>query len=189
MQSLKDRIRAEGQNLGSGILKVDAFINHQLDPQLTREMGEQFAEHFREHGATRILTAEVSGIAPAYATGVVMNLPVVYARKKKPVTMNGTTYQASAVSRTKGDVVTLSVSSDYIAAGDRVLIIDDFLARGITIKALVDIVSQAGAELVGIGTIIEKSFEGGRALLEGLNIPIHSLAIIDSLDEGNIQIR
>ncbi|WP_034345574.1 xanthine phosphoribosyltransferase [Deinococcus misasensis] len=184
MQSLKDRILQDGQSLGSGILKVDAFINHQLDPQLTREMGEHFAAYFQNHGATRILTAEVSGIAPAYATGLVMGLPVVYARKKKPVTMNGTTYQASAVSRTKGDVVTLSVSSEYIQPGDKVLIIDDFLARGVTIKALVDIVEQAGAELVGIGTIIEKSFEGGRVLLEGLGIEIYSLAIIDSLDDG-----
>ncbi len=133
MQALVDRIRSEGRNLGRNILKVDGFINHQLDPVLTMQMGQAFAEQFAAAGVTgvtKIITAEVSGIAPALATGVALGVPVVYARKKRPITMPDGTYEAEAPSPTKGGITRLIVSPEYLLPTDRVLLIDDFLASG-----------------------------------------------------------
>lgn len=192
MQALIDRIRREGRNLGRGILKVDGFINHQLDPALTLEMGREFAARFTAAGATgvtKIITAEVSGIAPALTTGIVLGVPVVYARKTRPITMATGVYQASAPSHTKGGVVDLIVSPEYLLPSDRVLLIDDFLASGKTIAALAELIDQCHATLLGIGCLVEKSFEGGRALLEPLGVPIVSLAVIDSMDGDSIVVR
>lgn len=186
MLALKERILRDGKNLGNGILKVDNFINHQVDPQLMFACGAEFARRFAQVGATRILTAEISGIAPALMTGMHMNLPVVYARKSKPITMPDTVYLTVAPSHTKGRMVELIVSPEYLANGERVLIIDDFLASGATIQGLVRLAQAAGSELVGIGTLIEKSFEGGRNALAHLNIPIESLACIDAMENGEI---
>jgi len=186
MQALIERIMRDGKNLGNGILKVDNFINHQVDPELMYACGAEFARRFARIGATRILTAEISGIAPALMTGMHMNLPVVYARKSKPVTMPDTVYLTVAPSHTKGRMVELIVSPEYLGNGERVLIIDDFLASGATIQGLVRLAQAAGSELVGIGTLIEKSFEGGRAVLAHLNVPIESLACIDSMENGEI---
>jgi xanthine phosphoribosyltransferase len=186
MQALKDRIMRDGKNLGSGILKVDNFINHQVDPQLMDACGKEFASRFANVGATRILTAEISGIAPALMTALYMKLPVVYARKSKPVTMPDTVYLTVAPSHTKGRLVELIVSPEYLSRGERVLIIDDFLASGATIQGLVRLAQAAGSEVVGIGTLIEKSFEGGRDILSHLNIPIESLACISSMENDQI---
>jgi xanthine phosphoribosyltransferase len=186
MQALKERILRDGKNLGNGILKVDNFINHQVDPELMDACGREFARRFANIGATRILTAEISGIAPAIMTGLHLKLPVVYARKTKPVTMPDTVYLTVAPSHTKGRMVELIVSPEFLARGERVLIIDDFLASGATIQGLVRLAQAAGSELVGIGTLIEKSFEGGREALAHLNIPIESLACIASMDDGKI---
>jgi len=186
MQALKDRILQDGKNLGNGILKVDNFINHQVDPQLMNACGEEFARRFNHAGATRILTAEISGIAPALMTALHMNLPVVYARKTKPVTMPDTVYLTVAPSHTKGRMVELIVSPEYLAAGERVLIIDDFLASGATILGLVRLSQAAGSTLVGIGALIEKSFEGGRETLAHLNVPIETLACITTMENGQI---
>jgi xanthine phosphoribosyltransferase len=186
MQALKDRILRDGKNLGNGILKVDNFINHQVDPQLMDACGREFARRFANVGATRVLTAEISGIAPALMTALHMHLPVVYARKTKPVTMPDTVYLTVAPSHTKGRLVELIVSPEYLARGERVLIIDDFLASGATIQGLVRLAQAAGSELVGIGTLIEKSFEGGRDALAHLNIQVESLACITSMDNGEI---
>jgi xanthine phosphoribosyltransferase len=186
MQALKDRILKDGKYLGNGILKVDNFINHQVDPQLMDACGREFARRFAGVGATRILTAEISGIAPALMTAIHMQLPVVYARKTKPVTMPDTVYLTVAPSHTKGHQVELIVSPEYLARGERVLIIDDFLASGATIQGLVRLAQAAGSELVGIGTLIEKSFEGGRDALAHLNIQIESLACITALDNDGI---
>ena len=155
MELLKARIRAEGQNLGDGILKVDGFINHQVDPGLMYHAGEEFANFFKDVGATKILTAEISGIAPAVMTGYHMNLPVVYARKSKPVTMPDQVFLTLAPSHTKGRMVELIVSPEYLANGEKVLIIDDFLASGATIQGLVRLAQTAGAKLVGIGALVE----------------------------------
>ncbi len=186
MQLLKERILRDGQNLGGGILKVDGFINHQVDPNLMYEAGRIFAERFGQVGATKILTAEISGIAPAVMTGHHMSLPVVYARKHKPITMPDQVFLTLAPSHTKGRTVELIVSPEYLAGGERVLIIDDFLASGATILGLVRLARTAGANLVGIGTLVEKVFEGGRTLLAPLNVPIESLAAIEKMEGDQI---
>ena len=188
MQRLKDKILAEGKYLGKGILKVDSFMNHQIDARLMKEVGEEFAHRFKHLGASRILTAETSGIAPALSAALALDLPLVFARKHKPVTMAANPYTESAESHTHGKVVELIVSPEYLTREDRVIIIDDFLASARTIKALVKLVQTSGAELLAIGAVIEKAFEGGRDLLagEGLTIPIESLAAIKSFDNDKI---
>jgi xanthine phosphoribosyltransferase len=186
MQALKDRIMRDGKNLGNGILKVDGFINHQVDPVLMDACGQALAHMFADLGATRVLTAEISGIAPAVMTARYLNLPVVYARKTKPVTMPNTVYLTVAPSHTKGHLTELIVSPEYLARGERVLIIDDFLASGATILGLVRLTQAAGATMVGIGALVEKSFEGGRASLSQLGVPVKSLVCISSMEDGQI---
>ena len=188
MQALKDRILQEGRNLGNGILKIDSILNHQLDPQLMQGMGKEMAQLFAGIPIDRILTAEISGIAPALMTAIELNVPVVYARKKQPITMRGPIYMEAAPSHTKGGMVELLVSGEFLKAGENVLIIDDFLATGETLKALGRMVRAANATLVGVGVVVEKDFENGRAaMLEaGFNVPIHALATIASMDGDNI---
>ncbi|MBI9043632.1 MAG: xanthine phosphoribosyltransferase [Anaerolineaceae bacterium] len=189
MQVLKDRILQNGNNLGNGILKVDGFINHQVDPTLMDTCGQEFAQRFKDCGATRILTAEISGIAPALMTGHYMGLPVVYARKHKPVTMPDKVYLTVAPSHTKGHQIELIVSPEYLPRDEPILIIDDFLASGNTIMGLVRLIEAAGAHLVGIGALIEKSFEGGREKLSRHGVQIESLACIDVMDDDHIEFR
>lgn len=179
LPALVERIRAEGTYMGNGIVKVDGFVNHQIDPGLTTEMGHAFAAEFAGAGVTKVITAEVSGIAPALATAQALNVPLVYARKHRPITMPEGYFLAEAPSHTKGGIVQLMVSPQYLSDADRVLLIDDFLATGHTIHALVELVQQSKATLCGIGCLIEKVFEGGRGQLAGLGVPIVSLAKID----------
>lgn len=186
MQELKDRILKEGKNLGDGILKVDGFINHQVDPVLMDACGREFARRFEGLGATKVLTAEISGIAPAVTTALHLGLPVVYARKHKPITMPDQVYLTLSPSHTKGRMVELIISPEYLAGGERVLIIDDFLATGATIMGLVRLAQTAGATIVGIGALIEKSFEGGRRMLSQLGVPIESLARIKAMEGDEI---
>jgi xanthine phosphoribosyltransferase len=185
-EPLRKRIEQEGKVLGNDILKVDPFINHQVDPVLMDACGKEFARLFKSTEPTKILTAEISGIAPALMTAMYLNIPVVYARKHKPVTMPDSVYLTVAPSHTKGHMVELIVSPEYLANGERVLIIDDFLASGATIAGLVRLAQTAGAKLVGIGALIEKTFEGGRELLADLGVPIIALVPIDSLENGKI---
>ncbi len=185
MEELKQRILAEGEYLGKGILKIDSILNHQMYPALMMAMGEEIARLFGEEPITRILTAEVSGIAPALATGMVLNVPVVYARKHKPITMREPVYVECAPSPTKGGEVFLMVSPEFLNKEDKVLIVDDFLASGKTIGALARLVRRAEAELIGVACIVEKTFQGGREFLQDLDTRIESLAIITELgDEG-----
>jgi len=186
MKVLKDRILAEGRNLGNGILKVDGFINHQVDPMLMNECGRELAARFSTVGATKVLTAEISGIAPAVTTALHLGLPVVYARKTKPITMPDQIFLTLAPSHTKGRSVELIVSPEYLSHGERVLIIDDFLATGQTILGLARLAQAAGSTIVGIGAVIEKAFEGGRSVLSALNVPIESLALITDMTDGKI---
>lgn len=187
MDQLKQRILSDGQNLGGGILKVDGFINHQVDPALMFACGKEFARRFESVGATRVLTAEISGIAPALATGLHLGLPVVYARKHKPITMPDQVFLTLAPSHTKGRDVELIVSPEYLANGERVLIIDDFLASGATIMGLIRLAQIAGAKIVGIGALVEKVFEGGRDKLAHLDVPVEALASIASMDGDEIR--
>lgn len=183
MDLLRQRILNDGKHLGKGILKVDSFMNHQIDPLLMQAVGEEFAVKFKQFNPTRVLTAETSGIAPALATAMALKVPLVFARKHKPVTMAAEPYVESAPSHTKGGIVDLIVSSEYLESSDRILIIDDFLASAKTLVALANLVKASGATLVGIGAVIEKEFQGGRALLKDITVPIESLAIIESMDE------
>jgi len=186
MKELAQRVLSEGRDLGRGILKVDGFINHQIDPLLMQRAGAELARRFAPAHPSKILTAEISGIAPALAAGLALDIPVVYARKSKPVTMSEPVYVESAPSHTKGLEVLLMVSPEYLRPGDRVLVIDDFLASGQTIAALARLVEKAAATLVGIGVLIEKQFEGGRAALSGLSVPIEALVVIADMRDGHI---
>ncbi len=186
MKALRDRILREGRNLGGGILKVDGFINHQVDPVLMDECGRELAARFASVRATKVLTAEISGIAPAVTTALHLGVPVVYARKTRPITMPDQVLLTLAPSHTKGRTVELIVSPEYLARGERVLIIDDFLATGQTILGLARLAQAAGATVVGIGTVIEKAFEGGRAVLAPLAVLIEALAIVTDMSDGRI---
>jgi len=186
VKELEERILRDGKNLGGGILKVDSFVNHQVDPLLMDACGREFASFFASVGATQILTAEISGIAPALTTAIHLGLPVVYARKHKPITMPDQVYLTLAPSHTKGRMVELIVSPEYLANGEKVLIIDDFLASGQTILGLVRLAEASGSKVVGIGALIEKLFEGGREVLKPLGIPIHSLACITAMDDNKV---
>ncbi len=186
MHELKERILLEGKNLGNGILKVDGFINHQVDPILMDACGRELARRFTGIGATKVLTAEISGIAPAVSTALHLKLPVVYARKYKPITMPDQVFLTLSPSHTKGQMVELIVSPEYLGEGERVLIIDDFLATGATILGLVRLAQTAGSTIVGIGTLIEKIFEGGRKVLSSLDIPIEALVQIAAMQGDQI---
>jgi len=186
MKALQQRILTEGKNLGNGILKVDGFINHQVDPVLMDECGKALAARFAEVGATKVLTAEISGIAPALTTAAHLRLPVVYARKHKPITMPDQIFLTLTPSHTKGRMVELIVSPEYLQPGEKVLIIDDFLASGQTIMGLVRLAQAAGAVVVGIGALVEKRFESGRDLLSGLGVPIEALAVITAMEDHSI---
>jgi xanthine phosphoribosyltransferase len=186
MDELKKRISTEGQNLGEGILKIDSLLNHQIDVGLIMRCGEEIARRFQESRVQRVLTAEVSGIAPAFAAAHALNVPMVYARKVKPVTMYGPVYLETAPSHTKGTEVNLLVAAEFMPGNERVLIIDDFLASGKTLRSLVRIVRSAKSEVVGIACVVEKTFEGGRKVLEHYNVPIEALVTITSMENGQI---
>ena len=186
MEALKQRILAEGRDLGSGILKVDSFINHQVDVMLMKQCGEELARRFSNVHITKVVTVEISGIAPAIMTALALGVPIVYARKTRPITMPDLIYLTTAPSHTKGISVDLMISPEYLRKGDRVLIVDDFLASGQTILALIKLLRAAGAIVVGIGAVVEKTFEGGREALKDVNVPIESLAIIKAMKDGVI---
>lgn len=186
MKALKERILKDGYSLPGGILKVDSFINHQMDPILMEEIGEEFIRRFSDLQIDKVMTIEASGIAPAIMVGYLLKKPVVFAKKKKPSTMKGMLV-SKVFSFTKNCNYDICVSSEYLQSGDKVLFIDDFLANGNAAKGAMDLISQGGAELVGMGFIIEKSFQDGRALLDRDGVRIESLARIASLDDCQIR--
>ena len=161
-------------------------MNHQIDPVLMKEIGIEFARIFSSTKPTRILTAESSGIAPALSTAMALEIPIVFARKNKPVTMAGAEYRESAPSHTHGGVVDLVVSSEYLNKDDRILILDDFLATANTLRALFRLAESSGARVVGIGAVIEKSFEGGRESLKSTGVLVESLAVIDRFEDNRV---
>lgn len=187
MNELKEKILQEGIVLSERILKVDQFLNHQIDSSLMERIGEEFSERFKNDRITKILTIESSGIAPALMTGLKMKLPVVFARKKKSLTMVDHLYTEKVYSFTKKTVNEISVSKKFISSQDRVLVIDDFLANGEAAIACLRVLEKAQAEIVGIGIVIEKSFQPGGKRLREMGIRVESLVQIKSLKNGKIQ--
>lgn len=185
MKLLKERILTDGKCFEGGILKVDNFINHQMDPKLMYAMAEELATRFAGSGANKILTVEASGIAPAIMVGYIMGLPVVFAKKKVPSTMEGV-LTAEVHSFTKNRNYTMCVSSDYLHSEDRILFVDDFLAYGNAAVGVVELVAKGGAQIVGMGFLVEKAFQHGREVIEQMGIRVESLAQIASLDGGVI---
>ena len=186
MDLLKAKIRTEGQVLSEQVLKVDAFLNHQIDPALMQAIGREFARRFAEAGVTKIVTIEASGIAPAVMTGMELGVPVIFARKHQSLTLTDNLLVASVYSFTKQMESTIAVSNTHLSPDDRVLIIDDFLANGKAAKALISIIGQAGAQVAGLGIVIEKSFQAGRAELDALGYRVESLARVASLTNGQV---
>jgi len=186
MKLLEDKIRSAGKILPGSVLKVSAFLNHQIDPMLIMELGKEFERLFKYAAPTKILTIESSRIAIAFATGVAMQIPVVFAKKHKTSNIFGDAYNSVVHSYTHNCDYTVIVERDFLRPGDKVLIIDDFLANGKAIDGLLDIIAQAGAEPVGAGIAIEKGFQEGGARLRATGLHVESLAIVDHMDENGI---
>ena len=186
MRLLKEKIKNEGIVLNNSILKVDAFLNHQIDPELMMELGREFGKRFADKKVTKILTVESSGIAVALTTALFFHVPVVFARKQKPSTMNENLYSTKVFSFTKNVTNNVSVSKKFLPPGENILILDDFLANGEAAMGLVDLVHQAGSNVVGIGIVIEKSFQPGRNRLIEAGYQVESLARIKAFEKGQI---
>lgn len=189
MQQLKDRIIKEGRVLPGSIIKVDGFLNHRVDTALMSDMADEFAKYFDVKNITMVLTAEASGIALATICAQRYGVPMVFAKKAKSDNIEGGLYQSDIFSYTYKKKVTLLVSQDWITKDDKVLIIDDFMAKGYAMRGLIDIVNKAGAELAGIGVAVEKGFQRGGDSLREEGYNIHSLAIIDEANEHHIRFR
>jgi xanthine phosphoribosyltransferase len=187
LKLLKDRILAEGRALSDSVLKVDGFLNHQVDPDLMQAVGQDFCSYFKDCGITRVLTIESSGIAPAVYTAQALHVPMVILKKQTSKILNGQVFQTNITSFTKGTSYELTLSRDYIFRDDKVLIIDDFLANGEAATGAARLVQMAGAEVAGIGILIEKSFQSGRTRLEQAGFNVYSQARISRLGEGIIE--
>lgn len=186
MDLLKNKILSEGIALSDNVLKVDKFLNHQIDPELMVEIGKEFHARFKDVKITKVLTLESSGIAPAVMTALNFNVPAVFARKRKSLTFTNDLLSAQVFSYTKQETNMISVSNQFIQPGDNILIIDDFLANGEAAGALISIVEQAEADVAGLGIVIEKSFQSGASILKNKNYRVESLARIKSLTDGTI---
>ena len=189
MQELKDRIIKEGRVLPGNIIKVDGFLNHRIDTRLMRNIADEFGKHFNIDEVTMILTAEASGIALATMVAQRFDKPLLYAKKAKSDNIEGGLYQSDIHSYTYKKKVTLLVSKEWFSAKEKVLIIDDFMANGEAMRGLCDIVTAAGATLVGIGCAVEKGFQGGGDRLRAAGYNLKSLAIIESAEPGNVVFR
>ncbi len=187
MKLLEDKILADGVAVNADILKVDSFINHQVDPALMKEMGKEFAEHFKERGITKVATIESSGIAPAVMAAAALNVPLLILKKQPSKVLNTDLYQTQVTSFTKGTSYELTLSQKFICEKDHVLIIDDFLANGEAATGAIRLIRLAHATIAGLGIVIEKSFQPGRGKLEEQRIEVYSLARIAKMDEGLIE--
>ncbi|KRM78566.1 xanthine phosphoribosyltransferase [Lapidilactobacillus dextrinicus DSM 20335] len=186
MRELEERIKNDGQVLGEDVLKVDNFLNHQVDPQLMYHMGEEFHRLFQDKKITKILTVESSGIAPAVMAGLIFQVPVVFARKHKSLTLKNDLYTAKVYSFTKKVSNEISISKKFLSSDDHVLIIDDFLANGQAVQGLMEIIDAADATLEGVGIVIEKTFQKGRQLLDENGVEVQSLARIKAFENGQV---
>ena len=186
MKVLQEKILNEGKVLSGDVLKVDAFLNHQIDPVLMQEIGKEFAKRFKEENITKIVTIESSGIAPAVMAALELGVKVIFARKRKSLTLQDNMYVANVYSFTKQETNEISSSRNHIDESDRVLIIDDFLANGQAALGLMSLVEQAGASIAGLGIVIEKAFQDGGKKLREQGIRVESLAEIASLDNNAV---
>lgn len=189
MKALEEKILKEGKVLPGNILKVGSFLNHQLDVDFIMEMGKEIARLFENSGVTKILTIETSGIAIAVGAAAAMHIPVVFAKKNKTSNISGDVYKTVVHSYTHGTDYTVVVEKDYLKKDDNILIVDDFLANGKALAGLFDIISQSGALAAGAACAIEKGFQRGGDELRAKGIRVESLAIIDSMEDGNIVFR
>ena len=191
MKELQERIKKDGIAVNEDILKVDSFINHQVDPVLMQHIGEAFAEHFKDQGITKVATIESSGIAPALMTAMCMGLPMIILKKQPSKILNDNLFQTEVTSFTKGTSYELTLSSKFVSEKDHVLIIDDFLANGCALQGLISIVSSAGANVAGIGIVIEKGFQQGGQIIRNLGYHLESLAIVEEMnaETGDIRFR
>ena len=187
MQQLVDRIKNEGKALNETVLKVDGFINHQVDPELMEAIGTDFARRFKDAGITKVFTIESSGIAPALITAREMKVPMVILKKQTSKTLSGDVFQTKVTSFTKGVTYELTLNKNYIDPSDRILLIDDFLANGEAGSGACRLIEEAGAEVAGIGILIEKSFQKGRKRLEDAGYTVYSQARIARLGENVIE--
>ncbi|MFD3446055.1 xanthine phosphoribosyltransferase [Microbacteriaceae bacterium 4G12] len=186
MKLLKEKIVTEGKVLSAQVLKVDSFLNHQIDPVLMQEIGKEFARRFAAERITKVVTIESSGIAPAVMTALELGVKVVFARKRKSLTLQDNVYASKVYSFTKQETNEISLAKDHLSSEDHVLILDDFLANGQAALGLLDLVKQSGATVAGIGIVIEKSFQDGGKLLRETGMRVESLAEIASLEDGKV---
>lgn len=190
MQLLKDRIRKDGIVRPGNILKVDSFLNHQMDISLFEEIGKEFKRRYADSEITKILTIEASGIGIACITAQFFQVPVIFAKKTQTKNIAGEVYTSKVESFTHGRLYDIIVSKDYLRPEDKILIIDDFLANGSALKGLIQLIRQAGATLVGVGIVIEKGFQGGGDIVRSMGVRVESLAVIDSMSvEGGVVFR
>ena len=187
MEFLKEKIRREGKALNEHVLKVDGFINHQVDAELMEQIGEEFAKYFGDKNVDKVITIESSGIAPAVMTARKLDKKLIILKKRTSKVLNDDTLQTPVMSFTKGEEYNLTMSKKFISKGEKVIIIDDFLANGEACSGAIRLLKEAGAEIVGIGILIEKSFQPGRAKLEEMGMDVYSLARIKSLAEEKIE--
>ncbi|ENU22460.1 xanthine phosphoribosyltransferase [Acinetobacter proteolyticus] len=186
MYALEQKILNEGIVLSDQVLKVDAFLNHQIDPVLMQLIGKEFAARFKDAGITKIITIEASGIAPAIMAGLELGVPVIFARKYQSLTLKDDLYRSKVFSFTKQTESTIAISNKHISSSDKALVIDDFLANGQAALGLIDLIHQAKAEVVGVGIVIEKSFQPGRDVLLEKGYRVESLARVKSLEDGKV---
>ncbi|AQZ83181.1 xanthine phosphoribosyltransferase [Acinetobacter calcoaceticus] len=186
MHALEQKILTEGIVLSDQVLKVDAFLNHQIDPVLMQQIGKEFAARFKDAGITKIITIEASGIAPAIMAGLELGVPVIFARKYQSLTLKDDLYRSKVFSFTKQTESTIAISNKHLHSTDKALVIDDFLANGQAALGLIDLIHQANAEVVGVGIVIEKSFQSGRDLLLEKGYRVESLARVLSLTDGKV---
>ena len=187
MKLLEDKILAEGNALSETVLKVDSFINHQVDPELMQMIGKAFAEYFKDKGITKVYTIESSGIAPAVYTAQALGVPMVILKKQTSKILSGEVYQTNITSFTKGTSYELTLSAKYIDPSDVILVIDDFLANGEAAMGASRLIEQGNATIAGIGILIEKSFQRGRNRLEAAGFDVCSLARVSKLATGLIE--
>lgn len=186
MELLKRRITEQGKTIGSDVVKVDMFLNHQIDVDLLCEIGKEFRRIFDSEKINKIVTIEASGIGIACIAAQYFSVPVVFAKKGANRNVGDNIYKADVYSFTKGTTTTIGISKDYIGPDDRILIIDDFMANGKAVHGLINIINQAGASVEGIGIVIEKGFQPGGDALRSLGYRVESLAVIKSIDDGNV---